>query len=258
MSRINSEKICRFHVAYLRSIPGVRSPQVSAAPVAAYLVTNQRGRNRASHPECDSANANAAPRPQTALSVVPSFKRSTCARPIPGSRRPTIQWSKTQPTLRRTTRATGPDPVPTGVGPSALRPSRAPSSSGHYKSYVDRTSPFHWRKWRKGVRKEGLFEGDLIVYTLAAHLTTVGNIPVKYHFDPEESEDMPIPPIDAMILCIQGVRSDHHSHSVLRSSWIAYVELESDEDNNFILAADDHDNVPRAEAPISFQLDVHI
>ncbi|KAJ7698291.1 hypothetical protein B0H17DRAFT_1129817 [Mycena rosella] len=67
---------------------------------------------------------------------------------------------------------------------------------------VDHTSPFHWRKWRKGVRKEGLFEGDLIVYTFAAHLTAVGSIPVKYQFDPEEA---PTPPIGAMILCIQAV-----------------------------------------------------
>ncbi|KAJ7689346.1 hypothetical protein B0H17DRAFT_1202456 [Mycena rosella] len=67
---------------------------------------------------------------------------------------------------------------------------------------VDHTSPFHWRKWRKGVRKEGLFEGDLIVYTFAAHLTAVDSIPVKYQFDPEEA---PTPPIGAMILCIQAV-----------------------------------------------------
>ncbi|KAJ7621663.1 hypothetical protein B0H17DRAFT_1151823 [Mycena rosella] len=65
---------------------------------------------------------------------------------------------------------------------------------------VDHTSPFHWKKWGKGVRKVGLFEGDLILYTFAAHLAAVATIPSKY-----PCADPPNPPVGAIILCIQAV-----------------------------------------------------
>ncbi|KAJ7703679.1 hypothetical protein B0H17DRAFT_1194167 [Mycena rosella] len=288
-------------------IPGVRSPQVPAAPAAAYLVTNQRGRSRASHPECGSANANAAPRPQTALSVVPSFKafpgaslseHRTASRTISGPHVLGTLYRISCPHQRVGFQADPREPPSddTVVYNAADAPPHDESDRACYVHILTsitadiavRSSP-DWRgafgtpavkgtfvKWAlqvvcrphipvpleemaqgcpKGVTdcrsaSKGLFEGDLIVYTLAAHLTTVGNIPVKYHFDPEESEDVPIPPIDAMILCIQVVRSDHHSHSVLRSSWSAYVELDSDEDNNFILAADVHDHVVSTTTPV--------
>ncbi|KAJ7642524.1 hypothetical protein B0H17DRAFT_1216420 [Mycena rosella] len=65
---------------------------------------------------------------------------------------------------------------------------------------VDHTSPFHWKKWGKGVRKVGLFEGDLILYTFAAHLAAVAHHPSKY-----PCADPPNPPVRAIILCIQAV-----------------------------------------------------
>ncbi|KAJ7626709.1 hypothetical protein B0H17DRAFT_1218567 [Mycena rosella] len=205
-------------------IPGVCSPQVPAAPAAAYLVTNQRGRSRASHPECGSSNANAAPRPQTALSAVPSFKA------FPGA---SLSEHRT---TSRTISGPHADPrEPPSNDKVVYNAADAPPHDESARACPDWRGAFGipavkgtFVKWALQVSaSKGLFEGDLIVYTLAAHLTTVGNIPVKYHFDPEESEDVPIPPIDAMIL--------------------AYVELESDEDNNFILAADVHD------APILIQ-----
>ncbi|KAJ7687490.1 hypothetical protein B0H17DRAFT_1136218 [Mycena rosella] len=65
---------------------------------------------------------------------------------------------------------------------------------------VDHTSPFHWKKWGKGVRKVGLFEGDLILYTFATHLAAIATIPSKY-----PCADPPNPPVGAIILCIQAV-----------------------------------------------------
>lgn len=48
---------------------------------------------------------------------------------------------------------------------------------------------------------QGLFEGDLIVYTFAAHLNAIAAIPAKY-----VAPEVPNPPIGALILCIQAVR----------------------------------------------------
>ncbi|KAJ7246226.1 hypothetical protein C8J57DRAFT_1523784 [Mycena rebaudengoi] len=63
----------------------------------------------------------------------------------------------------------------------------------------EHTSPFHWKQWGDGVLKEGLFEGELIVYAFAAHLTAISCIPPKYSTHPN-----PPPPIGALILSIQA------------------------------------------------------
>ncbi|KAJ7690084.1 hypothetical protein B0H17DRAFT_1134570 [Mycena rosella] len=218
--------------------PGVRLPEVPATPAANYLVTNQHGRSRASRPS--STNANAAPCPQTVLSVVLSFKVRSCSCGLclmlmvhrlslvhcAAEHRAASRTSSSPNALSRPHQCVGFQADPWEPPSNDTVVYNAADAPPHDKSDRAWYIQSHLHDWR-GAFGTPAIKGTFVEWALQV-----------YQFDPEESEDAPIPPIGAMILCIQVIRSDHHSHSVLRSSWSVYVELESDEDNNFILAAD--------------------
>ncbi|KAJ7822703.1 hypothetical protein B0H13DRAFT_2447204 [Mycena leptocephala] len=62
------------------------------------------------------------------------------------------------------------------------------------------TAPYHWREWNNGVQKEGLFENDVILWTLAHHVMIMVNLPLNVYADSDYEH-----PIGALILCIQAV-----------------------------------------------------
>lgn len=94
----------------------------------------------------------------------------------------------------------------------------------------DHTCPFHWKKWGEGVEKEvreranihyigtdfpyrqGLFEGDLILYAFSAHLMAIDCIPLSKYTPPKT----PNRHIGALILSIQAVRCHvYHLHHLI-------------------------------------------
>ncbi|KAJ7861946.1 hypothetical protein B0H13DRAFT_2671772 [Mycena leptocephala] len=62
------------------------------------------------------------------------------------------------------------------------------------------TAPYHWREWNNGVQKEGLFENDVILWTLAHHVMIMVPLPLDVYADSDYQH-----PIGALILCIQAV-----------------------------------------------------
>ncbi|KAJ7278448.1 hypothetical protein C8J57DRAFT_1713271 [Mycena rebaudengoi] len=90
----------------------------------------------------------------------------------------------------------------------------------------EHTSPFHWKQWSDGVLKDGLFEGELIVYTFTAHLTAISCISPRYSTHPT-----PPPPIGALILCIQAAERALRAWSTGTQVLLNKVSNHSSKDN---------------------------